>query len=132
MAQAVGLSAAIDYLNMVGMNKIFEHEQELTQQLLTGLSKISGVNVVGPLDMKDRGGVISFTVDGVHPHDVGQVLDQYGIAVRTGHHCAWPLMKKLNLVGTTRASFHLYNDSDDINALLEAIEKVKRYFKVGR
>ena len=132
MAQAVGLSAAIDYLNNVGMDKIFEHEQELTQQLLTGLSKISGVNVVGPLDMKDRGGVISFTVDGVHPHDVGQVLDQYGIAVRTGHHCAWPLMKKLNLVGTTRASFHLYNDSDDINALLEAIEKVKSYFKVGK
>ena len=132
MAQAVGLSAAIDYLNIVGMDKIFEHEQELTQQLLTGLSKISGVNVVGPLDMKDRGGVISFTVDGVHPHDVGQVLDQYGIAVRTGHHCAWPLMKKLNLVGTTRASFHLYNNSDDINALLEAIEKVKSYFKVGK
>lgn len=132
MAQSVGLSAAIDYLNIVGMDKIFEHEQELTQQLLTGLSKISGVNVVGPLDMKDRGGVISFTVDGVHPHDVGQVLDQYGIAVRTGHHCAWPLMKKLNLVGTTRASFHLYNDSDDINALLEAIEKVKSYFKVGK
>ena len=132
MAQAVGLSAAIDYLNIVGMDKIFEHEQELTQQLLTGLSKISGVNVVGPLDMKDRGGVISFTIDGVHPHDVGQVLDQYGIAVRTGHHCAWPLMKKLNLVGTTRASFHLYNDSDDINALLEAIEKVKSYFKVGK
>jgi cysteine desulfurase/selenocysteine lyase len=132
MAQAVGLSAAIDYLNIVGMDKIFEHEQELTQQLLTGLSKISGVNVVGPLDIKDRGGVISFTVDGVHPHDVGQVLDQYGIAVRTGHHCAWPLMKKLNLVGTTRASFHLYNDSDDINALLEAIEKVKSYFKVGK
>ena len=132
MAQAVGLSAAIDYLNIVGMDKIFEHEQEMTQQLLTGLSKISGVNVVGPLDMKDRGGVISFTVDGVHPHDVGQVLDQYGIAVRTGHHCAWPLMKKLNLVGTTRASFHLYNDSDDIYALLEAIEKVKSYFKVGK
>jgi len=132
MAQAVGLSAAIDYLNLVGMDKIFEHEQELTVQLLTGLSKISGVNVVGPLDMNDRGGVISFTIDGVHPHDVGQVLDQYGIAVRTGHHCAWPLMKKLNLVGTTRASFHLYNDSNDVNALLEAIEKVKSYFKVGK
>jgi cysteine desulfurase/selenocysteine lyase len=131
MAQSVGLSAAIDYLNIVGMEKIFEHEQELTEQLLTGLSKISGVNVVGPLDMKDRGGVVSFTIDGVHPHDVGQVLDQYGIAVRTGHHCAWPLMKKLNLVGTTRASFHLYNDANDINALLEAIEKVKSYFKVG-
>ena len=132
MAQAVGLSAALDYLNMVGMTKIFEHEQELTEQLITGLSKISGVNVVGPLDMKDRGGVVSFTIDGVHPHDVGQVLDQYGIAVRTGHHCAWPLMKKLNLVGTTRASFHLYNDANDIIALLEAIEKVKSYFKVGK
>jgi cysteine desulfurase/selenocysteine lyase len=132
MAQAVGLSAALDYLNMVGMTKIFEHEQELTEQLLTGLSKISGVNVVGPLDMKDRGGVVSFTIDGVHPHDVGQVLDQYGIAVRTGHHCAWPLMKKLNLVGTTRASFHVYNDANDITALLEAIEKVKSYFKVGK
>ena len=132
MAQAVGLSAAIDYLNLIGMDKIFEHEQELTEQLLVGLSNISGVNVVGPIDMKDRGGVISFTVDGVHPHDVGQVLDQNGIAVRTGHHCAWPLMKKLNLVGTARASFHLYNDSNDVNALLEAIEKVKSYFKVGK
>ena len=82
--------------------------------------------------MKDRGGVVSFTVDGVHPHDVGQVLDQYGIAVRTGHHCAWPLMRKLNLVGTTRASFHLYNDSSDVTALLAAIEQVKIYFKVGK
>ena len=132
MAQAVGLSAAIDYLNIVGMDKIFEHEQELTQQLLTGLSKISGVNVVGPLDMKDRGGVISFTVDGVHPHDVGQVLDQYGIAVRTGHHCAWPLMKKLNLVGTTRASFHLYNSISDVEKLLEGIAQVQSYFKVNK
>ena len=132
MAQAVGLSAAIDYLNMVGMEKIAGHEADLTKQLLDGISKISGVDVIGPLDMKDRGGVVSFTVDGVHPHDVGQVLDQYGIAVRTGHHCAWPLMRKLNLVGTTRASFHLYNDSSDITALLAAIEQVKIYFKVGK
>jgi cysteine desulfurase/selenocysteine lyase len=132
MAQAVGLSAAIDYLNLVGMEKIAGHEADLTKQLLDGISEISGVDVVGPLDMKDRGGVVSFTVDGVHPHDVGQVLDQYGIAVRTGHHCAWPLMRKLNLVGTTRASFHLYNDSSDITALLAAIEQVKIYFKVGK
>ena len=132
MAQAVGLSSAIDYLHMVGMEKIAGHEADLTKQLLDGISKISGVNVIGPLDMKDRGGVVSFTVDGVHPHDVGQVLDQFGIAVRTGHHCAWPLMRKLNLVGTTRASFHLYNDPSDITALLVAIEKVKSYFKVGK
>ena len=132
MAQAVGLSAAVDYLNNVGMENIARHEHELTKGLLDGLSQISAVKIIGPLDMKDRGGVVSFTIDGVHPHDVGQVLDQYGIAVRTGHHCAWPLMRKLNLVGTTRASFHMYNDSKDVQALLQAVVKTKEYFKVGK
>jgi cysteine desulfurase/selenocysteine lyase len=132
MAQAVGLSAAVDYLNNVGMANVESHELALTKELLEGLSQITAVNVIGPLDMKDRGGVVSFTIDGVHPHDVGQVLDQYGIAVRTGHHCAWPLMRKLNLVGTTRASFHLYNDSKDVQALLQGVVKTKEYFKVGK
>ena len=132
MAQAVGLSAAVDYLNNVGMANVESHELALTKELLEGLSQISAVNVIGPLDMKNRGGVVSFTIDGVHPHDVGQVLDQYGIAVRTGHHCAWPLMRKLNLVGTTRASFHLYNDSKDVQALLQGVIKTKEYFKVGK
>ena len=132
MAQAVGLSAAIDYLNHIGMHNIAQHEQDLTSYLLKGIVGISGVNVIGPVDMKDRGGVVSFTVDGVHPHDVGQVLDQYGIAVRTGHHCAWPLMRKLNLVGTTRASLYLYNSKSDVDSLLESIEKVKSYFKVNK
>jgi cysteine desulfurase/selenocysteine lyase len=131
MAQAVGLSAAIDYLNAIGMSAVAEHEYELTKKLIDGLKGISSVNVIGPLEMQDRGGVVSFTIDGVHPHDVGQVLDQYGIAVRTGHHCAWPLMKKLNLVGTTRASFHVYNDEQDVMDLINAIKKVKEYFKVG-
>jgi len=131
MAQAVGLSAAIDYLNAIGMSAVAEHEYELTKKLIDGLKGISSVNVIGPLEMQDRGGVVSFTIDGVHPHDVGQVLDQYGIAVRTGHHCAWPLMKKLNLVGTTRASFHIYNDEQDVIDLINAIKKVKEYFKVG-
>ena len=132
MAQAVGLSAAIDYLNQIGMHNIAQHEQDLTSYLLKGITSISGVKVIGPVDMKDRGGVVSFTVDGVHPHDVGQVLDQYGIAVRTGHHCAWPLMRKLNLVGTTRASLYLYNSKSDVDSLLESIEKVKSYFKVSK
>jgi cysteine desulfurase/selenocysteine lyase len=132
MAQAVGLSAAIDYLNQIGMHNIAQHEQDLTSYLLKGIISISGVKVIGPVDMKDRGGVVSFTVDGVHPHDVGQVLDQYGIAVRTGHHCAWPLMRKLNLVGTTRASLYLYNSKSDVDFLLESIEKVKSYFKVSK
>ena len=132
MAQAVGLSTAVDYLTKIGMQNLAQHEHKLTEELLAGLKEMKAVTVVGPLDMKDRGGVVSFTVDGVHPHDVGQVLDQYGIAVRTGHHCAWPLMKKLNLVGTTRASFHLYNSSEDVVSLLKAIEKVFDYFKVSK
>ena len=132
MAQAVGLSAAVDYLNKVGMGNIEKHEHALTKELLEGLLQISAVKVIGPQDMKDRGGVVSFTIDGIHPHDVGQVLDQFGVAVRTGHHCAWPLMRKLNLVGTTRASFHLYNDSKDVQALLEAVIKAKEYFRVGK
>ena len=80
--------------------------------------------------MKDRGGVISFTVEGVHPHDVGQVLDSFGIAVRTGHHCAWPLMRRMNVVGTTRASFYLYNTEDDVVALVDGIRSVQKYFGV--
>jgi cysteine desulfurase/selenocysteine lyase len=132
MAQAVGLGAAIDYLNIVGMEKIHKHEIDLTKQLLDGLQHIQGVKVVGPTDLVDRGGVVSFTIDGIHPHDVGQVLDQYGIAVRTGHHCAWPLMRKLNQVGTTRASFHLYNTSDEIHKLLNTIPLVQNYFKVNK
>jgi cysteine desulfurase/selenocysteine lyase len=132
MAQAVGLSAAVDYLTKIGMQNLAQHEHKLTEELLAGFKEMKEVTVVGPLDMKNRGGVVSFTVDGVHPHDVGQVLDQYGIAVRTGHHCAWPLMKKLNLVGTTRASFHLYNSSEDVSSLLKAVEKVTQYFKVSK
>ena len=132
MAQAVGLSAAIDYISKIGMDKVAQHEQDLTKQLISGLQNISGVQVIGPVDMKDRGGVVSFTVDGVHPHDVGQYLDQFGIAVRTGHHCAWPLMRRLNLVGTTRASFHLYNDENEVKVLLDTVSKIKDYFKVSK
>ena len=132
MAQAVGLSAAIDYISEIGMDKVAQHEQELTKQLISGLQNTSGVQVIGPVDMKDRGGVVSFTVDGVHPHDVGQYLDQFGIAVRTGHHCAWPLMRRLNLVGTTRASFLLYNDENEVEVLLNTVSKIKDYFKVSK
>ena len=132
MAQAVGLGVAVDYLNHVGMENIHQHELKLTQQLLDGLSHIQGVKVIGPTDLIDRGGVVSFVIDGVHPHDVGQVLDQYGIAVRTGHHCAWPLMRKLNQVGTTRASFHLYNTESDVEKLLATIPLVQSYFKVNK
>jgi cysteine desulfurase/selenocysteine lyase len=132
MAQAVGLSKAVEYINEIGITNIHDHETVLTKALLDGLAHMQGVKVIGPIDMIDRGGVVSFTVDGVHPHDVGQVLDQYGIAVRTGHHCAWPLMRKLNVVGTTRASFHLYNTISDVEKLLEGTSQVQSYFKVNK
>ena len=130
MAQAVGLGAAIEYLDRVGLSRIHDHEIFLTQLALERIADLSGVAVVGPTDLVDRGGVISFTVDGVHPHDVGQVLDQHGIAVRTGHHCAWPLMRKLGVVGTTRASFYLYNTEEDVATLINGIKSVQSYFKV--
>jgi cysteine desulfurase/selenocysteine lyase len=130
MAQAVGLGTALNYLSEVGMDNIQAHENHLTKIALLEISKIPGVEIVGPKDMDQRGGVISFTIEGVHPHDVGQVLDQYGIAVRTGHHCAWPLMRKLNVVGTTRASFYLYNTEEDVTALVDGIRSVQKFFRV--
>ena len=130
MAQAVGLAAAIKYLENLGMDKVAEHEAQLTAYALDKFSNLRGVEVVGPKESKDRGSVISFTMAGIHPHDVGQVLDQYGVAVRTGHHCAWPLMKELGLVGTTRASFYIYNDEADVDVLIESIERAQKYFKV--
>ncbi|MEY3149007.1 MAG: hypothetical protein RL029_281 [Actinomycetota bacterium] len=131
MAQAVGLGAAVDYLNRIGLEKIHQHEVELTKACIEQLSQIPQLKIVGPTDMELRGGVVSFTLDGIHPHDLGQALDQYGIAVRTGHHCAWPLMKKFKVVATTRASFYLYNDSADVEALVAGVERARDYF-LGR
>ena len=128
MAQAVGLGSAVDYLNSVGLDAIHAHEVALTQKALAGLQTIQGLSVIGPKDLEMRGGVVSFAVEGIHPHDLGQALDQYGIAVRTGHHCAWPLMRRFKTVATTRASFYLYNDFDDIDALLDGVERARKYF----
>lgn len=128
MAQAVGLGAAVDYLNKIGLDRIHAHEVELTRKALEGLKTISGLSVIGPKDLEMRGGVVSFAVEGIHPHDLGQALDQYGIAVRTGHHCAWPLMKRFKTVATTRASFYLYNDVDDIATLIDGVERARKYF----
>ena len=129
MAQAVGLGAAIDYLSHIGMAKIAEHEHELTKYALTELQKIPGLAIVGPRDLENRGAVLSFTVEGIHPHDLGQVLDEYGIAVRTGYHCAWPLMRAMNVVATTRASFYLYNDATDVDELVAGISRAQEFFK---
>ena len=128
MAQAVGLGAALQYLTNVGMNSIHEHEQYLTKALIAGLLDIKGVRIFGPTDLENRGGTVSFTLEGIHPHDLGQFLDSKGIAVRTGHHCAWPLARKFNVVATTRASLYLYNDLTDIDALLAGVQEAKKFF----
>ena len=129
MAQAVGLGAAVDYLSAIGMDVVAEHEHMLTKDLLEKLLDINEVALVGPRTMEARGGALSFTVAGIHPHDLGQFLDSQGIAVRTGHHCAWPLTRSLGVPATTRASLYLYNTIEDNDALIQGIESAMRYFK---
>jgi len=128
MAQAVGLGAALDYLSEIGMQSIFDHEVELTGYLMNGLLQIPELSIVGPLNTDARGGSVSFTVGHIHPHDLGQYLDSQGVAVRTGHHCAWPLTRKLGVPATTRASLYLYNDESDCDALFAAITGAQKYF----
>ena len=128
MAQAVGLGAALDYLNEIGMQSIFDHEVELTGYLINGLLQIPELSIVGPQNTDARGGSVSFTVGQIHPHDLGQYLDSQGVAVRTGHHCAWPLTRKLGVPATTRASLYLYNDESDCDALFAAITGAQKYF----
>jgi cysteine desulfurase/selenocysteine lyase len=127
-AQAVGLAAACDYLDGLGMANIVAHEEALTAHALEAVTAIGGVRVLGPLTTEDRGGAVSFEVDQIHPHDVGQVLDELGIAVRTGHHCAWPLHRALGVQASTRASFYLYNTHDEVDALADGIRQAQKFF----
>ena len=128
MAQAVGLGAALTYLTGIGMENIHRHEVELTRYLLNGLSEIADLRIIGPTTTDNRGGVVSFTLGDIHPHDLGQFLDSQGIAVRTGHHCAWPLTRKLGVPATTRASVYLYNTTDDLDALIAGVHGAQKYF----
>jgi cysteine desulfurase / selenocysteine lyase len=131
IAQVVGLSAAVDYLKNVGMNVIHEHVRELTGAALKAMISMPGIRILGPTDLTDREGLISFEVDGVHPHDVSQFLDSKGVAVRAGHHCAWPLHRKLEAVASSRASFYLYNTKADVDVFLAALDQIRDYFKVA-
>jgi len=128
MAQAVGLGAAVDYLTSLGMINVHDHEVSLTQYLLEKLQQIPELKIVGPTDLDSRGGTVSFTLGQIHPHDLGQYVDSQGVAVRTGHHCAWPLTRKLGVPATTRASLYLYNDESDCDALVDAIFGAQKYF----
>jgi len=127
-AQAVGLAAACDYLSALGMANVAAHEESLTAYALDTLGAIGGVRILGPLTTKDRGAAVSFDVQDVHPHDVGQILDEFGVAVRADHHCAWPLHRALGVAASTRASFYLYNTHAEIDVLAEAIRYAQRFF----
>jgi cysteine desulfurase/selenocysteine lyase len=127
-AQTVGLAAACDYLDALGMPNVAAHEEALTAHALDALAGIDGLRVLGPLDTDHRGGAVSFVLDGIHPHDVGQVLDELGIAVRTGHHCAWPLHRALHAQSSTRATFYVYNTHDEVEALADGIRQAQKFF----
>ncbi|QNK83846.1 cysteine desulfurase [Nakamurella sp. PAMC28650] len=127
-SQAVGLGAAVDYLETVGMKAVADHEAQLTGLALQQLSALPGIRIIGPSDLVDRGGAVSFVVDGVHAHDVGQILDDSGVAVRVGHHCAWPLHRRYGLAATVRASFAIYNTPGEVEVLVDAVREAQRFF----
>lgn len=131
-AQAVGLAAAVDYLSAIGMEKVAAHEHALTKLAIEELLQIPGVRIIGPTNTDNRGSAISFVVDGLHPHDVGQVLDNNGIAVRVGHHCAWPVCRRYEVPATTRATFYIYNDDSDVFALRDGIIAAQKFFGVSK
>jgi len=130
ITEAVGLGAAVEYLAALGMDKVRAHEEAVTRYALEGMAGIRGLSVLGPTDAEHRGGAISFELEGVHPHDVAQVLDSRGIAVRAGHHCAKPAHKRFGVQSSTRASSYLYTTPAEIDALIEGLEYTKKYFRV--
>jgi cysteine desulfurase/selenocysteine lyase len=131
IAQAAGLAAAVGYLGEVGLPALREYEHGLVAHALEALREIDGLRILGPAEPVDRGAAISFTVEGVHPHDMSQVLDEHGIAVRAGHHCAWPLHRAMGVQASTRASFYLYNTIEEVDALTAGIREAKRFFGIG-
>ncbi|HLR21287.1 MAG TPA: cysteine desulfurase [Tissierellaceae bacterium] len=128
---AVGLRAAIDYLNNIGLDNIQNHERLLTKYALERIEDLSYMTIQGPKDLNKKGGIISFTIDDIHPHDIASILDSYGIAIRSGHHCAQPLMQYLNIPATSRLSFYLYNTKDDVDKFIEGIKNVRKWFGYG-
>ena len=126
ISQAIALGESIDYVNKIGLDIIYEHEQNLINYATEKINSIEGVTIIG--NSKEKAGVLSFVMKGIHPHDIGTFLSEDGIAVRAGHHCAQPVMKRFNIPATTRASFYLYNDFSDVDMLIESILKIKKVF----
>src|SRR5207249_3355476 len=128
IADGIALGAAVDYMEALGMENVRAHEKALTAYALDRLGRLPDVTIYGPKDAEERVGVIAFNYGEIHPHDLGQVLDQYGIAIRAGHHCAQPLMRRLDCVATARASFFVYNTYAEIDKLVEALQEASRFF----
>ena len=128
IAEAVGLGAAVDYLSSIGMENVRAHERDLTAYALERLPEIEGITLFGPLDPDRRGGVVSFAIEGIHPHDIAELCDREGVCIRAGHHCAQPLMRQLGVAATARASFHVYNSREDIDRLVDALGKARNVF----
>jgi len=130
IAEGVGLGAAVDYLSAIGMESVRAHERDLTAYALERLPEVEGITLFGPLDPDRRGGVVSFAIDGIHPHDIAELCDREGVCIRAGHHCAQPLMRQLGVAATARASFHVYNSRDDVDRLVEALGKAREVFEL--
>ncbi len=130
IADAIAFGKAIEYLEKLGMPAIQQHEQTLTRYALSKLQAIDGLIIHGPKEAEKRGGVVSFEIPGLHPHDLGQLLDEQGIAIRAGHHCCKPLLRKMSLIATARASFYIYNIEEEVDALVDALRKAKEVFSV--
>jgi cysteine desulfurase / selenocysteine lyase len=128
VAESVGLGAAVEYLTSIGMENVRSHEKELTAYALERLPEVSGLRWFGPPEVERRGGVVSFEIEGVHPHDVAQICDRHGVCIRAGHHCAQPLMRAMGIAATARASFHVYNSREDVDRLVDALHDVRRVF----
>ncbi|MFI9532337.1 cysteine desulfurase [Nocardia fusca] len=130
-SQVIGLGAAVRYLEEIGMDAVAAHERTLVDAALAGLDAVPGVRIIGPTENVDRGGAVAFVVEGIHAHDLGQILDDEGVAIRVGHHCAWPLHRRFGVAATARASFALYNTVDEVDKMVAAVRKAQSFFGVA-
>jgi cysteine desulfurase / selenocysteine lyase len=130
IADVIGFSAAIDYLNNIGMDRVREHEVELTKYALDEITRVRGVTLYGPRNTQDRGGVISFNIGDIHPHDLATIMNDQGVAIRSGHHCAQVLMERLDVSATSRASFYIYNTKEEVDIFVGALDEARRLFKI--
>jgi cysteine desulfurase/selenocysteine lyase len=130
IADVIGLGAAIDYLNEIGMGNVREHEVDITSYAIRALSTIKGVNLYGPSDVNHRGGIIAFNIGDIHPHDLATIMNEHGVAIRSGHHCAQVLMSRLDVAATSRLSFYIYNTKKEVDTFIDVLNEARRIFRI--